>query len=71
MASERKRKGSLVGLTDKISEAADQAKGKLKEIYGRATKNQRLEAEGKADQAKVKLKVAARKVKGAIKDVFD
>ena len=60
-----------MGLTDKISDRAKQAKGKLKEVFGRATKNERLEADGKADQAKGKLKVAARKVKEAIKDVLD
>ena len=60
-----------MGLTDKINDRAKQAKGKLKEVVGKATKNERLEAEGKADQAKVKLKVAARKVKEAIKDVLD
>jgi len=60
-----------MGLTDKISDRAKLAKGKVKEVFGRATNNQRLESEGKADQAKVKLKVAARKVKDAIKDVLD
>jgi uncharacterized protein YjbJ (UPF0337 family) len=57
--------------TDRLGDGAQQAKGKLKEVFGKATKNQRLETEGKNEQAKVKLKVAARKVKGAIKDVFD
>jgi uncharacterized protein YjbJ (UPF0337 family) len=58
-------------LTNRISDGAAQAKGKVKEVFGRVTNNQRMEADGKAEQATAKLKVAARKIKGAIKDVLD
>ena len=37
-----------MGLGDKISNAAEEAKGKAKEAWGDATDNERLEAEGKA-----------------------
>jgi uncharacterized protein YjbJ (UPF0337 family) len=57
-------------LSNRISNRAAQARGKFKEVIGRATGNQRLEANGKSEQAKAKLKDAARKVKGAINDVF-
>ncbi len=47
-----------MGLGDKISNAADEAKGKVKEAWGDATDNERLEAEGKADQAVADVKQA-------------
>ena len=40
-----------MGLDDKISNAAEDAKGKAKETAGKGTDNERLEAEGKGDQA--------------------
>ena len=39
-----------MGIDDKISNTAENAKGKVKEAAGKATDNERLEAEGKADQ---------------------
>jgi len=60
-----------MGLSDKISNAAGEVKGKIKEVVGKATRNRNLEAEGKADQAKAKLKKAAEKVKDKIKDILD
>jgi uncharacterized protein YjbJ (UPF0337 family) len=42
-------------------------KGQVKEATGRATGNERLEAEGRADQAKANLKQAAEKVKDALR----
>ncbi|MCY0943229.1 CsbD family protein [Streptomyces antarcticus] len=45
---------------------AEQAKGKLKETAGRAVGNERLTAEGRAEQAKGD----ARQAKEKIKDVF-
>ncbi|MBK5249553.1 MAG: CsbD family protein [Actinomycetales bacterium] len=56
-----------MGLGDKISNAAEEAKGKVKEGVGDATDNERLEAEGKADQAGANLKQAAENVKDAFK----
>lgn len=54
-----------MGIDDKISNAAEDAKGKLKEGAGKATDDERLEAEGKGDQSKADLKQAGEKVKDA------
>ncbi|WP_100836795.1 CsbD family protein [Kitasatospora fiedleri] len=53
---------------DKIGNMADKAKGAVKETTGKAVGNERLEAEGKADQAKGDLKQAGEHVKDAFKD---
>ncbi|MET0930341.1 MAG: CsbD family protein, partial [Aeromicrobium sp.] len=37
----------IMGLGDKISNAAEEAKGKIKEATGKATDDESLEAEGK------------------------
>ena len=55
MAGEQKSKAEM-----------EQAKGKAKEAVGRAVGNERLEAEGRADQAKGD----ARQAKEKTKDVF-
>ncbi|MBB1514823.1 CsbD family protein [Tessaracoccus sp. MC1679] len=55
-----------MGVDDKISNAAQEAAGKVKEGVGKATDNERLEAEGHADQASADVKQAGEK----IKDVF-
>jgi len=60
-----------MGLGDKISNAAEEAKGKVKEATGSATDNESLEAEGKGDQASANAKQAGEKVKDAVKDVFN
>jgi uncharacterized protein YjbJ (UPF0337 family) len=57
----------VMGLDDKISNAAEQAGGKAKEAAGRATDDERLEAEGRSDQASADLKQAGEKVKDAFK----
>ncbi|MEU9044278.1 MULTISPECIES: CsbD family protein [unclassified Kitasatospora] len=54
--------------SDKIENAADKAKGAVKEGAGKATGNKRLEAEGKADKAKADVKQAGEHVKDAFKD---
>ena len=41
-----------MGLDDKIKNASEDLGGKVKEGVGKATHNEKLEAEGKADQAK-------------------
>ena len=46
--------------TDKAKNTAQQAKGKLKETVGKASGNNKLRAEGKADQVKGNVKRAAR-----------
>ena len=56
-----------MGLTDKLDNAKDDAAGKAKEATGKATDNERLEAEGKADQTEADLKQAGEKVKDAFK----
>ena len=57
-----------MGLGDKISNAAQDAAGKVKEGLGDATDNERLEAEGQADQAGASVKQAGENVKDAFKD---
>ena len=52
---------------DKISNKAQELKGKLKEGAGDAADNERLENEGRADQTKGNLKQAGEKVKDAFK----
>jgi uncharacterized protein YjbJ (UPF0337 family) len=56
-----------MGLGDKISNAADDAKGKAKEATGKATDDESLEHEGKGDQVKSDLKNAGENVKDAFK----
>lgn len=55
-----------MGLDDKIDNKAEEAGGKLKEGFGKATDDKDLEAEGHADQASSNVKQAGEK----IKDVF-
>ena len=52
---------------DKIGNAAEDAKGKIKEGAGKATGNDKLEAEGKADQVEADLKKAGENVKDTLK----
>ena len=55
--------------TDKISNKAEELKGRVKEGIGDATDNEQLQGEGKVDQAKGNLKQAGEKVKDAVKGV--
>ncbi|MFB6823159.1 CsbD family protein [Streptomyces virginiae] len=52
--------------TEKTTAHAEQAKGKAKETMGRTVGNERMTAEGRADQAKGN----ARHAKEDIKDAF-
>ncbi|GAA2123924.1 CsbD family protein [Kitasatospora saccharophila] len=52
---------------DKIHNTGDKLKGTAKEAAGKAVGNERLEAEGRADQAKGDLKQAGEHVKDAFK----
>ena len=61
----------LMGLDDKIGNKAEEATGKVKEEVGDATGNERLEAEGQADQSEANIKQAGEKVKDAADDVKD
>ncbi|MCX4751498.1 CsbD family protein [Kitasatospora sp. NBC_01287] len=53
---------------DKARNLAEKGKGKAKEAVGKAVGNERLTAEGKADQAKGDVKQAGEKIKDAFKD---
>ena len=67
MFDHRKRKeATILGLGDKISNAAEDMGGKAKEAAGNATNNDRLKAEGQADQ----VKADAKKVGESVKDEF-
>lgn len=52
---------------DKISNAAEDVKGKVKEVAGKAVGDDKLEAKGKSDQVKADLKKAGENVKDSIK----
>ncbi|MFS0734834.1 CsbD family protein [Microbacterium sp. 1P10UB] len=56
-----------MGLDDKIKNAAEDIAGKAKEATGKLTNNERLEAEGQADQSKADVKKAGENVKDAFK----
>jgi uncharacterized protein YjbJ (UPF0337 family) len=57
-----------MGIGDKVKNAADSAKGKIKEKTGDATDNEDLQAEGQADKSVADLKQAGEKAKDAFKD---
>jgi uncharacterized protein YjbJ (UPF0337 family) len=52
---------------DKIDNKSEELGGKVKEGLGKATDDERLEAEGKADQSSSKLKQAGENIKDAFK----
>ncbi len=56
-----------MGMDDKLRNAAQDAKGKVKEGTGKVTDDERLEAEGKGDQMASDVKQAGEKVKDAFK----
>jgi len=56
-----------MGLGDKANNAAEDAKGKIKETAGKATDDDSLAAEGDRDQRKSSLKQAGENVKDAFK----
>ena len=60
-----------MGLDDKIDNQAENLGGKAKEAVGRATDDDQLEAEGRADQAKSNVKQAGEKIKDAVRDTVD
>ncbi|MER5623618.1 CsbD family protein [Streptosporangium sp. NPDC002544] len=60
-----------MGADDKLSNKAQEAKGKIKEGVGRATGDERLAARGKDDQARSRLKQAGEKAKDSAKKVKD
>ncbi|GAA3191174.1 hypothetical protein GCM10010486_70210 [Nonomuraea roseoviolacea subsp. carminata] len=65
--------GIDMGTDDKISNKAEELKGRAKENIGDLTDDEDLQAEGRADQAEGGLKQAGEKVKdaaGKVKDAF-
>ncbi|TDC34253.1 CsbD family protein [Micromonospora sp. KC213] len=56
-----------MGFDEKVGNATENTSGKIKEGVGRATDNERLEAEGRTEQTGAKLKQAVEKVKDAFK----
>lgn len=56
-----------MGLDDKMKNAAENVGGKAKEAAGKVTGNERLEAEGQADQTAADVKQAGEKAKDAFK----
>lgn len=60
-----------MGVGDRMENAAEDLGGKAKEAAGKMTDDERLEAEGKAQQTKADLKNAGENVKEAVDDVKD
>ena len=60
-----------MGTDDKARNKVQDAKGHAKEWVGDKTDNERLEAEGRRDQAAAKAKQAGEHVKDAAKDARD
>lgn len=56
-----------MGAADKMKNAAQSAKGDVKDEVGRATGNREMQAEGKADKAAGSLKQAGENLKDAVK----
>jgi uncharacterized protein YjbJ (UPF0337 family) len=63
----REKGDPLMGLDDKIKNAAQDLTGKTKEKIGNATDNDKLAAEGVADQADAKVKKGVENVKDELK----
>jgi uncharacterized protein YjbJ (UPF0337 family) len=53
--------------TDKAKNATEEVKGKLTEVAGKVSSNDKLEDKGKANQTEANLKQAGEKVKDAFK----
>ncbi|MGW6426582.1 CsbD family protein [Nocardia sp. NPDC055053] len=56
-----------MSISKKIAHSAEATKGRMKRVFGRATHNRSLEAEGWADQVKGNLKQSGAKIKDAFK----
>jgi uncharacterized protein YjbJ (UPF0337 family) len=59
-----------MGMDDKIKNKAEEMSGKGKEWVGDATDNERLEAEGKAQQAEAKVKQVIEEAKDKARDAL-
>lgn len=62
------RNGVTVSKKDKVKNSAEIAKGKVKQVVGKRSGDEHLEAEGKVDQMKGNLKQAGEKIKDAFKE---
>ena len=60
-----------MGLDDKISNAAEDAKGKTKEAFGKLTNDEQTEAEGKLDQHKADAKKKVEEGKDALAEAYN
>lgn len=56
---------------ERIEGSAEQAKGKIKEVAGKATGDAKLETEGKVDQVTGKIKNTAGGLKDAVKEAVE
>lgn len=56
-----------MGAHDKVKNKGEEIAGKIKEQVGELTDDEKLEAEGKADQVKANLKQAGENVKDAFR----
>ena len=56
---------------DRIQGSIEQAKGKVKEVAGKATGDSKLQAEGKTQQVAGKVQNAVGGFKDAVKEVVD
>ncbi len=56
---------------DRIEGSFEQAKGKVKEVAGKATGDAKLEGEGKAQQVAGKVQNAVGGVKDSVKEALD
>lgn len=58
-----------MGIGDKISNAAEEAKGKAKQAVGDSTDNEQMQAEGHAEETEANVKQGGEHVKDAWNDV--
>jgi len=56
---------------DRIQGSAEQAKGKIKEVAGKATGDAKLESEGKAQKAAGKVQNTVGGMKDALKEAIE
>ncbi|WP_084103312.1 CsbD family protein [Demequina sp. NBRC 110056] len=56
---------------DRLSNAAEDAQGKMKEGLGKATDDEQLEAEGKWDQTKADVKDKVEDAKDAVAEKYN
>lgn len=59
-----------MGIEDKARHAAEDLQGKVKEGWGKLTDDERLEAEGRLDQAKAKAKKAGEELREGVDDAL-